>query len=247
MSTVNPQLEEIIARMTDAAANEAEALALIATKQDESFARLDFLAGQMETNVTYTGAIAADMEALDLKLGDHTGLLTQIRDILTDISNANEVLLDNLAANFAQLFISLDLMIANNAANAVAIRNAVCGDCGPPPVPPIEDGASCRISTGGSSGPTAEVALSVTYFIGPGVTATTGDTVRYRVNTCTRVPVAVTLYEGPGSTGTFHALEVGGDYVEYVMPASTSTIVFTFGSPGAFNFNQTACLVGTPI
>lgn len=246
MSTVNPSLDEIISLITTNGADQLTALGTIATKQDEAFARLDFMAGQVETSTSYLGDIRADQEALDLKLGDIRGLEQQAVDLLTNIRDLLDIMNNNNSANMQQVFINWDLLFENMAANALLIKNAVCGDCGPPPLPPINDGASCRISTGGSTSTATTVSLPVVFFIGPGETARAGDTVRFRLNSITKPVVSATLYEGPSSTGTTHAIDVGGDYVEYVMPGSESTLVLVFSAGGAFNFNQTVCWVGAP-
>lgn len=246
MATVNPTLENI---QNDIRAFQLASIGQGVTTQtliDNVAIAVGQVRAQTENVVTYTGLTAELMAGVHLKLDAHTGLLTEIRDKAGALLDLLDVMNNNAGANWQQLLTLMDIMITNNAINHRALVAAVCGDC-EQPLPPIESGgASCRSSTGGYTGNVATVTLPITWYISPGLSGIAGDTVRFRLNSITKAATSVTLYEGPGATGTAHALSVGGDYAEFVLSGTTSSLVFEFPVAGPFNFNFTLCVIPLP-
>lgn len=222
----------------------------IRTRQDSLYALLD---GVRADNASYAtsiidllGGVKADTTILTENTGVLPGNIDTIRDNTAQTAATLDIVNNNLSGNFQNLLGFLDVMNNNAAANAIFLKEAICGDCDA--VPPAIDsgGFLCRTSASGTSGSDPTVEFSIGYNIGPGVVGAVGDSARLRVLSSTAPIASINFYDGPAFGSTPTPLTVGGPYIEYVIGTKPGTLVVTPETPGPFNITLTQCFLAAP-
>lgn len=161
-----------------------------------------------------------DIKSDTTLINEQLGQLRAFTEASATFSEQTATTLDlfnsNTSSNFQALLNFLDLMNTNAAANALLIKNAVCGDCGETQPPINGDGFSCitdDITFFGASA--SDRTVLTNYVISPSLTGQVGDLARVRCNSAEANISAAGFWDGAVGSSTFHALTIGGPYVEF--------------------------------
>lgn len=228
---------------------------------EDFFPTLSGTRNNTSATVTALGSMAVTLSDIlntlnDIKsdtnlINEQLGQLRAFAEANATFSEQTATTLDlfnsNTSSNFQALLTFLDLMNTNAAANALLIKNAVCGDCGDTQPPINGDGFACTtddITFFGAS--TGDRTVLTNYVISSSLTGQVGDLARVRCNSAEATISAAGFWDGAVGTSTFYPLDIGGAYVEFEITDTPGHFQVTVTSTEFAAANFTLCVKAQP-
>lgn len=197
--------------------------------------------------LTTVNDIKSDTTLINEQLGQLRAFAEASATFNEQVATTLDIFNNNTSANFQALLNFLDLMNTNAAANALIIKNAVCGDCGETQPPINGEGFSCvtdDITFFGATNGDRNVLTN--YVISPSLTGQVGDLARVRCNSAGSNITAAGFWDGAVGSSTFHALTIGGNYVEFEISDTPGHWQITANDEEFATANFTLCVKPQP-